>query len=43
LRKKTDLNRGTEKETTASRTVAVRVTKNPGVAGRRRPIKIWER
>jgi hypothetical protein len=33
LRKYIDLNQGTEKETTARRTVAIRVTRKPGVAG----------
>lgn len=33
LRKYIDLNHGTEKETTARRTVAIRVTIKPGVAG----------
>jgi hypothetical protein len=33
LRRKMDLNHGTEKETMARRTVAIRVTMNPGVAG----------
>lgn len=35
LRKNTDLSIGTLNETTASRTVAVRVTRKPGVAGRK--------
>lgn len=35
LRKNTDLSNGTLNETTASRTVAVRVTRKPGVAGRK--------
>jgi hypothetical protein len=34
LRKKTDLKYGTQKETTARRAVATRVTMKPGVAGR---------
>lgn len=38
LKKKTDLNNGTLNETTARRTVARRVTRNPGVAGRIKPI-----
>jgi hypothetical protein len=33
LRKKIDLNHGTENETTARRIVAVNVTMKPGVAG----------
>jgi hypothetical protein len=33
LRKNTDLNNGTEKETMARRMVAVKVIINPGVAG----------
>ena len=33
MRKYMDLNHGTEKETTARRTVAIRVTRKPGVAG----------
>jgi hypothetical protein len=33
LRKNTDLNHGTEKETMARRMVAIKVTINPGVAG----------
>jgi len=33
LRKNTDLNHGTEKETTARRIVATKVTRKPGVAG----------
>jgi Flp pilus assembly protein CpaB len=33
LRKNTDLNHGTEKVTTARRTVAIKVTIKPGVAG----------
>jgi len=33
LRKNTDLNHGTEKETIARRMVAIKVTINPGVAG----------
>ena len=33
LRKYMDLNHGTEKETTARRTVAIKVTRKPGVAG----------
>jgi hypothetical protein len=33
FRKKMALNHGTEKETTARRMVARRVTRNPGVAG----------
>jgi hypothetical protein len=33
LRKKMDLNHGTEKETTARRMAASRVTMKPGVAG----------
>ena len=33
LRKKMDLNHGTEKETMARRIVATRVTRKPGVAG----------
>ena len=33
LRKYIDLNQGTEKETTARRTVATKVTRKPGVAG----------
>ena len=33
LRKYTDLNQGTENDTTASRIVAMRVTRKPGVAG----------
>jgi hypothetical protein len=38
LRKKMDLKKGTQKETTARRTVAVSVQMKPGVAGRRQPI-----
>jgi hypothetical protein len=37
LRKYTNLNHGTEKETRARRTVAIKVTTKPGVAG-----LIWE-
>ena len=33
MRKNTDLNNGTEKETMARRIVAVKVIINPGVAG----------
>lgn len=33
MRKNTDLNHGTEKETMARRMVAIKVTINPGVAG----------
>ena len=33
LRKYIDLNQGTEKETTARRIVATKVTRKPGVAG----------
>jgi hypothetical protein len=38
LRKKMDLKKGTQKETTARSTVAVKVQRKPGVAGRRQPI-----
>ena len=38
FRKKTDLKYGTENVTTTSKIVAVRVRRNPGVAGRRMPI-----
>lgn len=38
LRKKIDLNQGTEKETRARQAVAARVTTKPGVAGRRMDI-----
>jgi len=38
FRKKIDLKYGTQNETTAKRTVAARVTRKPGVAGRMRPI-----
>lgn len=38
LRKYTDLKYGTEKTTTARRAAAVKVTKNPGVAGRMMPM-----
>jgi hypothetical protein len=33
LRKYTDFIRGTEKDTTANKTVAIRVIRKPGVAG----------
>ena len=38
LRKKMDLRMGVLKETTASRIVAMRVTRKPGVAGRMMPM-----
>ena len=39
LRKKIDFRIGTLKETTARRIVAMSVTRNPGVAGRKTMIK----
>lgn len=41
LRKYIDLNHGTEKETTARRMVAVKVTRKPGVAGLIGKIVYW--
>lgn len=41
MRKYIDLNHGTEKETTARRMVAVKVTRKPGVAGLIGKIVYW--